>query len=259
MRALIDRPYPVHGGDQRFDLFCPDSDGPLPLLVFLHGGGWVSGSKEDYRDEALWAARQGFACACVGYRLAPLYPFPTPVADVQRFFRYVQGEAGALGVDPSKVLAVGNSAGGHLALMAGLCPELLDGDGGPAARATATVAICPITDLRDPFETHLPVGHAFLEQFLGVPLAEAGESLGAASPAAYASHAVGPVTLLHGTEDDIVPFDQSVRLAREFERLGRPHHFVALEGEAHSFTLPAWEVVRGGYIDQAERLREAAL
>ena len=136
MVVLPDQKYPVEGGELGFDFFRPEGEGPFPLVVFLHGGGWISGDRTMYRDEAIWLAPQGFACACINYRLAPLYPFPVPVADCQAFVRFARTNHETLAIDPNQITAMGNSAGGHLALMLGLCPGRFDSQDGLAERVT---------------------------------------------------------------------------------------------------------------------------
>lgn len=245
MTALRDQTFA--GGDGKpltFDFIAPSSDQPLPLIVFLHGGGWISGDKTMYRDEAPFFVEHGYATACISYRLAPLHPFPAPVADVQRFLRHVREHAGELGIDPNRVAAFGNSAGGHLAAMAALAPAMDDGPDDGTCRAQAAVNICGISDLQDPRATHFPIAMAFLEQF--VPSIQDPESTDAAmaSPISHVSKGAAPMLILHGSEDDVVPFDQSVRLHQALRSASAKSRMVELPGEGHGFTFPAWQTIR---------------
>ncbi len=251
MRALRDQTYETEGGGSLFyDLFVPDSDQPLPLVIFLHGGGWISGDKEMMREEAVWLVHHGFACACIEYRLAPLYPFPACVADCQAFVRFARENAEDWGIDPGKIAALGNSAGGHLACMMGLCTRSFDG--GPedgSQLVNAVVDVCGITDLQAPEETHYPIAMSFVEQFMGKPHSEDSDSYCAASPIQYVGENPPPFLIVHGDADDVVPVDQSRRLKAALEGAGGSVRYIELENEGHAFTLEAWGEVRFAYLD----------
>ncbi len=115
--ATIDLPY---GTDQRqrLDLFTPDGDGPWPLLVFIHGGYWQLGSKDDWSFLAPGWMQKDVAVATLGYRLLPDVKFEGVVADVRAGLDYLAENAEALTLDVSRVLVTGVSAGAHLAAMA---------------------------------------------------------------------------------------------------------------------------------------------
>lgn len=243
---MTDAAFPIQGGEHlSFDFFAPDTGGPHPLVVFLHGGGWISGDKTMYSDEAEWLADQGYACACISYRLAPLYPFPAPVADCQSFVRFMRENASQFSIKPDQIAAMGNSAGGHLALMLGLCKESFDG--GPADGsqcANAVIDVCGITDFRAPQTSHFPIAFSFLEQFIPTILDPESKETQQASPIVYASADAVPCLVLHGDEDDVVPIDQSRLLAKA---LGSKAKYVELEGEAHSFSYVGWNTIRREY------------
>ncbi|MBS1714663.1 MAG: alpha/beta hydrolase [Armatimonadetes bacterium] len=243
MVVLPDQRFPVEGGAAAFDLFRPAGDGPFPLVVFVHGGGWISGDRTDYREEALWLAPHGYACACIDYRLAPLYPYPTPIADCQRFFSFAAQNAASLGIDTDDMTVFGNSAGGHLALMCGLC-ESVAGSGEPAVRPQSVVAVCAISDLRVPEQSNLPLSFTFLEQFMDGGYEGREEQWAAASPVCHLEHARGRFLIVHGTEDDVVPVDQSRSLVQRLTGLGTDVEFVELQGESHSFSWDGWSTIR---------------
>ena len=243
MVVLPDQRFPVEGGSLAYDLFRPAGDGPFPLVVFIHGGGWISGDRTDYRDEALWLAPQGYACACIDYRLAPLYPYPTPVADCQRFFTFVAANAGSLGIDSEDMTVFGNSAGGHLALMCGLSATVA-GTSEPAVRPQSVVAVCAISDLRVPAESNLPLSFTFLEQFMDGGYEDREEAWAAASPVCHLEDARGRFLVVHGTEDDVVPIAQSRSLVQRLSGQGSDVEFVELQGEGHSFSWEGWSTIR---------------
>lgn len=107
-------------------LYSPvDTDEPLPMLVFFHGGGWVLGSIDSHDATCRYIARTGgLKVLSVDYRMAPEFQFPTPVDDCLAAFRYVRDHADALGVDPARIAVGGDSAGGNLAAV--VCQQTRD-------------------------------------------------------------------------------------------------------------------------------------
>ena len=112
---------PVDGGEIGVREYAPsNASGPLPTLVYYHGGGWVIGNIESHdRLCARLASRSGCRVFSADYRLAPEYPFPVPLEDCEAVFDWVRGNAASLGVDPERIAAGGDSAGGNLT--AALC------------------------------------------------------------------------------------------------------------------------------------------
>src|SRR5580765_8532230 len=108
-------------GDEelKLDLAKPTGDGPYPCLVFIHGGAWMGGSKSGYDSTIQEFAKKGYFAATVEYRFAPKFKFPCQVEDVKCAVRYLRTHAKDLHINPEKFGAIGDSAGGHLALMLG--------------------------------------------------------------------------------------------------------------------------------------------
>lgn len=238
--------------DLEFDFFRPDNESRVPLVIFVHGGGWISGDRTMFRDEAVWLAEKGYACACASYRLAPLHPFPAAISDIQTMVAFARREADTLGIEPNHVAVIGNSAGGHLAAMTALLDRPLDPKlelGGFSPRADTAVAISPITDLTDPRAQHLPIAWSFLEQFMACPF-EGHELLWhQASPIHHVSKGAAPLLIIHGDEDDVVPAEQSQRLFSALEAEGAPAALEILHGEMHSFSLEGWFKIRSLYLN----------
>ncbi|MCW5936271.1 MAG: alpha/beta hydrolase [Fimbriimonadaceae bacterium] len=243
MRADINQRFPVKGAELSFDLFRRNTDEALPLLVLIHGGGWISGEKEDYRDEALWWASHGWAAVCVSYRLAPLFPFPIPIADVQRFLLFAAENPSLFGTSPGRTAVFGNSAGGHLALMTALAGRILDGDE-PSVRPARAVAVCPITDMTDPGIVEEPLARGFAEQFMGDRYSAEDPRWADASPACQPLAGAPATLLVHGTADEIVPFSQSLQMEARLRQAGNQVSLLAMEGEHHAFSYGAWMKVR---------------
>lgn len=237
MRSIIDQAYCVRNGTQlKFDFYAPESAPPLPLIICIHGGGWISGCKEDMAEAAAVLARQGFAVACPEYRLAPLHTCPAAIEDVREFVMFAKENAGSLGYDASRIASFGNSAGGHLAAMVGLSSR-------SDQRVDAVVSICPITDLTRPREQHFPIAWSFLEQFMGASWEEDEELHRAASPLWQVSADAPPFLVYHGAEDDIVPVAQSEAFVESLRRVGGNVEYHRLEGELHGMSFDAWQEI----------------
>jgi acetyl esterase/lipase len=150
----------------------PDS-GPGPLIVYYHGGGWVTGDLDTHDHPCRLLARaSGARVLSVDYRLSPEHPFPAPVDDALAAFRDSVARAGELGADPERVAVAGDSAGGHLAAVT--CQQALR-DGGPAP--AFQLLIYPATDFSSVAASRLTFAEGFVltkpnmdwyeEQFLG--------------------------------------------------------------------------------------------
>lgn len=217
------------------DLHVPPGDGPFPVVLWLHGGGWVTGSRVwtvDQRFHERMVAR-GYAVADVDYRLALEAAYPAQQADVTAAIRWLRHHAAALRIDPARFAALGESAGGQLAAIAGLT-----GTGDAALQAVivwygpADLTVTP--DPHDPFTEP-----AIL---LGGPLAERAALARLASPVHNVHPGAPPFLVIHGTEDDDVPFTEAVTLTEALRAQGVRCDLLPVEGAGHVFTGATVEV-----------------
>ncbi len=200
-----------------------------------------------YSEEVEWFASQGFAAATIEYRLAPLYPFPAAIEDAQAFVSFARAKAAELGIDPGRIAAFGNSAGGHLA-------SVLGTGYGDGPRVDAVVDVCGLTDMRNPAETQFPISMSFIEQFLGGPYAGREDAYASASPVVHIDGPRCPFLIVHGVEDDVVPVDQSRRLRDALVGAGGEATLVELPGEGHSFSFDAWDRIRNESVSFLKRV-----
>lgn len=248
------------------DLYLPPA-GPRPAaaVVYLHGGGWTVGTRrrfgrafKDWTPSAMErVARAGFAIASVDYRLTGEAPFPAAVHDAKAAVRWVRANAAALGVDPVRLVAWGESAGGHLAAMVGLTaghPEL---EGSSLGNADVDSSVCgvvawyPPTDLvhagaqRRPDATSDPdAPDSWEARFVGAPLPSAPDAARAASPITYVHAGAPPFQLHHGDEDRVVPYQQSASLAAALQAAGVDVELVTVPGADHFWTgAPSLEAI----------------
>jgi len=229
--APDDGPWP-----RRFDLALPPGDGPHPLLVLFHAGGWANGDEDQLGPAIRRAAQRGYATASVSYRLAnapDARRFPDAVADARCAVRHLRREAEALHLDTTRVVAGGFSAGGHLAAMLLLADDpQLDGDcedTETSPRVAAAFAYYAPLDLRQ----DAPVGdrcHEIIDNFLGEEDDAATRRL--ASPVAHVT-AGRPMLLVHGTADRVVDIDSSRAMLQALRRAGSRATLVEVDGADH--------------------------
>ncbi|MFN7171532.1 MAG: alpha/beta fold hydrolase [Fimbriimonadaceae bacterium] len=242
-----------HGVELGFDLFHPESGETPPLVVCLHGGGWISGDRTMMTDVCVDLAQEGFAAAAIDYRLAPLFTFPAAIDDVEAFIHFARSNAETLNFDARRVASFGNSAGGYLALMAGIRSESPLTELRPMEKADLIVDICGITDISNPQVDHLPISWSFIEQFIGAPFPGNENRYIDASPIHHVSAEDPPMMLIHGTDDDIVPISQTYDLAAKLDEYKVPHEVMVLEGEGHSFTFEGWRQLFSASVDFMNR------
>lgn len=224
------------------DLYSPkDIDGPLPGLVFIHGGGWKHGSKDDYRVYGLTFAQKGYVVASVQYRLSGEAQYPAAIHDVKAAVRWMRAHADSIGVDPEHIGVAGGSAGGHLAMMIGFTSDVPQFDGqsgndGVSSQVQAVVDIYGPTDLTTEFARQRSTG-SLLRGFFGGTYDEKIPLYEEASPIRYVTPDDPPTLILHGTIDDVVPINQADLLAAKLNETGVPYIYDRLPGWPHAMDL----------------------
>ncbi|MEV5835475.1 alpha/beta hydrolase fold domain-containing protein [Nocardia sp. NPDC052112] len=140
--SIVDTTYPTDGGERTVRLYRPEVDGLLPVVVFLHGGGWVGGSLDSFDEPCATLARQvGALVVSPDYRLAPEHPFPAAIDDSIAALRWLADHIAEFGGDPERLAVGGESAGANLAAAAALRAR---DEGGP--RLCAQILVTPPTD-----------------------------------------------------------------------------------------------------------------
>ena len=233
-RAWKDITYCTAGGvDLKADIYAPNNaSGPAALVVYVHGGAWVSGDKASgagARDiPALLDA--GFAVAGVNYRLAPDFKFPAMIEDVKCAIRFFRANAAAYGFDPARIGAWGGSAGGHLVSLLGLAGPSAGFDTGQYADYSS--AVQAVVDMFGPADLTVDFAGAAGQLRANV---FGSFSPAAASPVTYASPGDPPFLILHGDQDNVVPLAQSQRLLQALQAAGVPAELVVVQHAGHSF------------------------
>jgi len=245
-KVLKDVPY-IEGGNPRqtLDIYLPDtpSKQPLPLVVWIHGGSWLSGDKTDTNLAYLVGDR--YVLASIGYRFSTEAAFPAQIQDCNAALDFLVAHASEYAFDPRKIVVSGGSAGGHLALLLGLARGEKDFHADAAVKpagildffapADLNAIRCQVSADRVPWVDDVSL------KLLGKPLADHPELGAAASPVSYVGRGNPPVLILHGTGDEIVPVVQSRNLRKKLEAAGVSCDLVELAGVGHggeAFSTP---------------------
>ena len=211
-RVIDERPLRLHV------LRPKQSRRPLPALVFVHGGGWSEGTKERGLVPLLHFVKRGFIGVTIDYRLTDAAKFPAQIDDVRAAIAFVRSNAKAYGIDPKRIAIWGQSAGGHLAALAGTM-------GG----VDAVIDWNGPTDFTHDTATNLEES-AIFRLFNGQPSAELAAK---ADPVTYVSADDPPFLILHGTADKTVPMADSERLYAALQRAGVFVELKKIEGAMH--------------------------
>jgi acetyl esterase/lipase len=225
--------------DLKLDLFLPkDASVPRPAIVFIHGGGWRGGSPRQFHRQAAYLAGKGYVGACIEYRFTKEAKFPAALEDCKCAVRWFRCNAKTYNVDVDRIAVCGGSAGGHLAAMVGVtdASDGFEGKGGhekQSSKVHLVVDFNGVNDLVDCAKKKM-LSKAALA-FLGASYDEAPKLYAKASPITYINAKSPPFLLLHGTNDKIVPFEQSVAVMKKLEALGIDAELYKAEGAGHGF------------------------
>ncbi|WP_063768860.1 alpha/beta hydrolase fold domain-containing protein [Verrucomicrobium sp. BvORR034] len=222
----------------QLDLYLPEGKAKSPLIVYVHGGGWRSGSRSDMPLGNLVA--QGFPVASVDYRLSTVAPFPAQAHDIKAAIRFLRAKGKELGLsDTSKIVIAGGSAGGHLAAIVGVTNgnKALEGTVGSAQSASSDVqgiiSHFGASNLQTILSQSTPHGLKVRVPALELLLGGQPDLARLASPVAQLDSQDTPLLLIHGDADPQMPFAQSEEFQRAYQKAGLSVEFVPVAGGKH--------------------------
>ncbi len=221
----------------------------LPVIIWIHGGAWNSGSKKNC-PIAFLAANQ-VAIVSMDYRLTSEAPFPAQLHDCKSVVQWIRANARAYNLDPNRIGAFGASAGGHLALLLATTSHhpIFEGASGDNGRFSSSIscacALYPPTDLNelvsDPEERRDPFGD--VARLVGGAVQTHVVAANNASPLFYVSSNTAPIFLIHGENDKLVPPFQSLIFYKKLVECGVPAHLEIIPNKGHGL-IPPVSVVR---------------
>lgn len=230
LTETLDVAYADGGVDTTLDVFAPASaDGPLPTIVWIHGGAWVSGSKENVAPYLRILAAEGYTTIGVNYTLGPEGVYPLAVTQINEALAYIDEHAAELGVDPEQIILAGDSAGGQLASQLATLITNPDYaaimDVSPALTAdqlVATVLNCGVYDLSALAELNGLVGWGFKSSmwaYSGTKAWAEGATGSTMSTIDWVT-ADYPTTYISGGNGDGLTWLQSIPLSKRLDALG---------------------------------------
>ena len=218
------------------DTNVPDGDGPYPVVILVHGGGWSSGDKRNDFKPIMGALTDAkFTLFSINYRLAPTYRWPACFQDVQTAIRWVKAHAGDFKGDPNRIALIGYSAGGHLVCYAAV-------KGGADTQVQAIVGMAPPTDLNMDVDLR---GHQLskaLQKLLDHPKQRdeaTRKMLYEMSPVNFVRPGLPPFLIIHGDKDKGCPYPETTQFVAKLKENGVPYELITIHGADHN--INKWE------------------
>ncbi|WEK18029.1 MAG: alpha/beta hydrolase [Candidatus Pedobacter colombiensis] len=242
----------VKDWEGKLDLYLPPAkNGPSPLVINIHGGGWNKGNKESQTGFSGFF-KKGYAVANIAYRLTGVATAPAAVEDTRCALIYLISNAKKLNIDVNKIVIMGGSAGGHLALMGGLLENnhIFDTNcmGTEKIKVAAIIDKYGITDVWD-WGYGLDKTSKSATSWLGAKAKDKDFAM-SLSPLYLVKKTSPPVFIVHGDADPTVPYQQSVALKVKLDELGVKNEFVTVKGGQHGkFTPEDNAIVNAKIID----------
>jgi acetyl esterase/lipase len=233
------------GQSLKLDIYSPKiSTRKLPVVVWIHGGSWNSGSKDPCPIGFM--AASNYAIVSIDYRLSEVASFPAQLYDCKAAIRWLRAHADTYNLDASHIGIFGASAGGHLALLLATTmdnPKMEGDEGGNlnySSRVQCVCAFYPPTDLdrlvTNPKSRIAP--HGDVADLIGGPVALNLDKAAAASPMTYVDKNCAPIFLMHGSADKLVPPEQSKIFFDALRRSGVEAHLEIIPNKGHGIIAP---------------------
>jgi acetyl esterase/lipase/enterochelin esterase-like enzyme len=255
---------------QRLDLYVPaQADTPLPVIVWIHGGAWMAGSK-DGGGPALPLTGRGYAVASINYRLSQHAAFPAQIEDCKAAIRWLRANATTYNLDPERIGVWGASAGGHLVALLGTSAGARDGEG-QLGNANQSSRVQAVVDFFGPTDFLLMDAHALPgarlkhdapdspeSKLLGGAIQQHVDQAARANPVTYVTKDAPPFFIVHGEQDPLVPCHQSELLYDALKKARTNVTFYKIAGAGHGgpeFNADVMQAAVGAFFDKHLKTR----
>lgn len=248
----LDVAYATRSQAQKLDIYLPETGtGPFPVIIHIHGGAFWGGDKADAQiDAPIEGLKHGYAVVSINYRLSREAIFPAQIQDVKAAIRFIRANGKKYNLKTDKIGVWGDSAGGHLVAMAGTTSDVKDFDDASLGNADQSSAVQAVVNWFGPIQFDQmdaqfklskkgKTGHDDVGSpesvLVGKKVTDAPELVKRASPATYLSKTDPPMLIQHGTEDPIVPIEQSMNFYKKcLDVMGDDKcRFLPLQGAGH--------------------------
>jgi acetyl esterase/lipase len=262
----------VKGGHerQRLDLYVPAKAGaPLPVIVWVHGGAWMGGSK-DGGGPALPFVGRGYAVASINYRLSQHAVFPAQIEDCKAAIRWLRANAKTYNLNPQRIGVWGASAGGHLVALLGTAGGVkeLEGKGGNAEQSSRVQAVVDFFGPTDflQMDAHAVPGARLKHdspsspesRLIGGAIQKNAEKVKRANPITYVTKDAPPFLIAHGDKDPLVPCHQSELLHEALKKAEVEVALYKIPGAGHGgkgFNTDKMQAAIGAFFDKHLKAR----
>lgn len=220
----------VNNWEGKMDLYIsPNAIKPTPILINIHGGGWNHGEKESQTGFGSFF-KNGYAVANIEYRLVEKDPAPAAIEDVRCALIYLYKNAKKLNIDTHKIVLMGGSSGGHLALMAGFLGNnsIFDSN----CKYNEPIKVAAIIDKYGVSDLEPLLKWKSAINWIGKEVGN-DQFVKSVSPINYVTKNSPPVFIVHGNDDPIVPYSQSLELAKKLRSFGVKTKFITVPNGKH--------------------------
>ena len=261
IRALPDLEYAKVGGkSMMLDLYLPEKPaGRVPVIVWVHGGGWMAGDRKN--PPGLDLVRRGYALASIEYRLSQEAIFPAQMYDLKGAIRWLRAHADQYGLDPDHFGAWGHSAGGHLVAMLGTTGGVKELEGDEGGNLDQSSRVQAVSDWAGPTD-FLTLGpwhegpDSGPSQLLGVVVRDNHDKALKASPVTYVSKDSAPFLIVHGERDGLVVVGQAYELGDLLTKAGVPVDLEIRPWTDHGISDPTVTAMQYDFFDHYLRARK---
>ncbi|MBP2477383.1 acetyl esterase/lipase [Crossiella equi] len=235
----------VDGGELKLDVWGATEGANRPAVLFVHGGGWIAGSRGMAPRWMQLLVDRGYAVFDIDYRLEGPQRWQKQTGDVKCAIGWVRANAAKLGVDPARIGLLGASAGANLSMLsaytqgeARLPASCAEGAGDTSVRTV--VSLYGVTDLVAGYPTLNSSAEYMAEKFTDGTPATHPEIYRLGSPITHVRPGLPPTLLVHGEHDRLIPASQSTTMAAKLAEAGVQHDVLMLPWTDHGFDVLAW-------------------